>query len=274
MNFTVGRMARFAFRGVPFVLAVFAAACGTIRRAQEAKEEVQAVADSAETASASRVNLVGFQLPEFVAFAMTNRPEVISASLAAEERMLAVRTVESGKPFMPHLTAGAGYGQSTANNGPHFSWHNAGKFNANLSLELLLIDFGRYDASFRAACEDLVAAELSLAETQLGVFEDVATSYFTLLLNDALLDVARTNEWECIHHLAQATNRFENGEAKLLDVLRARLDLSEAVEARISASNNTVKAGAEFLRALGLSVDRAAREDVLAVAEDGLGRTL
>ena len=274
MNFTAGRMVRVAFRGVPFALAVFAAACGTIHRAQKAKEEMQAVANSAETAPASRVNLVGFQLPDFVAFAMTNRPEVISASLAAEERMLAVRTVESGKPFMPHLTAGAGYGQSTANNGPHFSWHNAGKFNANLSLELLLIDFGRYDASFRAACEDLVAAELSLAETQLGVFEDVATSYFTLLLNDALLDVARTNEWECIHHLAQATNRFENGEAKLLDVLRARLDLSEAVEARISASNNTVKAGAEFLRALGLSVDRAAREDVLAVAADGLGRTL
>ncbi len=274
MKFTAGRMVRFVLRGVPFALAVFAAACGTIRRAQDAKEEVQAVADSAGAVPASHVNLVGFQLPDFVSFAMTNRPEVISAALVAEERMLAIRTVESGKPFMPHLTAGAGYGQSTANNGPHFSWHNSGKFNANLSLELLLIDFGRYDASFRAACEDLIAAELSLAETQLGVFEDVATSYFTLLLNDALLDVARTNEWECIHHLAQATNRFENGEAKLLDVLRARLDLSEAVEARISASNNTVKAGAEFLRALGLSVDRATREDVLAVASDGLGRTL
>ena len=265
---------RFLFRGAPFALAVFVAACGTIRRAENAKEEVAVAAEAAGDEILPRVNLVGFQLPDFVDFAMTNRPEVISAALAVEERALAIRTVESGKPFMPHLTGSMGYGQSTANGGSHFSWHNSGKFNGNVSLDLLLVDFGRYDASFRAACEDLVAAELSLAETRLGVFEDVATSYFTLLLNDALLDVARTNEWECIHHLAQATNRFENGEAKLLDVLRARLDLSEAVEARISASNNTVKAGAEFLRSLGLSADRAAREDVLAVAADGLGQTL
>ena len=250
------------------------AGCGTIRRAEIAKDEVADAAHPELSAQPARVNLTGFQLPDFVDFAMTNRPEVISAELAVEDRMLAIRTVESAKPFMPHLTASAGYGQSTANGGSHFSWHNSGKFGGGFSLEMLLMDFGRHDAELRAACEDLAAAELQLAETRLGVFEDVATTYFTLLMNDALLDVARTNEWECIHHLAQATNRFENGEAKLLDVLRARLDLSEAVQSRISASNNTVKAGAEFIRALGLSADRASREDVLSVAQGGLSWTL
>ena len=264
---------RFALRAAPIALALFAAACGTIRRADEAKKEVEA-ASIGPGESSKPVVLRDFQLPDFVEFAMTNRPEVISAELTVEERLLAVKTIESGKPFMPHLTTSASYGQSTANNGPHFSWHNSGKFSGSVGFELLLMDFGRYNASFRAACEDLAAAELSLAETKLGVFEDVATSYFSLLMVDALLDVARTNEWECIHHLAQATNRFENGEAKLLDVLRARLDLSESVQARISASNSTVTAGAEFLRALGLSADRASREDVLATLPNGLGETL
>ncbi len=256
------------------LLALLATSCATLHRAEEAKDEIAPAALPAFAEPAPRVSLIGYQLPDFVDYAMTNRPEVISAALAVDERMMAIRTVESGKPFMPNFTAAAGYGQSTGNGGSHFSWRNSGRFTGSVGLEMLLIDFGRYDASHRAACEDLAAAELAFAETRLSVFEEVATSYFTLLRNDALLDVARTNEWECLHHLTQATNRFANGEAKLLDVLRARLDLSEAVQARITASNNTVTAGAEFLRALGLSADRASREDVLAPLPDGLSSAL
>lgn len=267
-------IARSALYMAPFAAAFLAAACGTVRNAEMAKSEVSDAAQPGGAPSLPRVNLAGFELPDFVDFALTNRPEVVSALLAVEERLMAIRTVESAKPFMPNLTASAGYGQSTANGGSHFSWHNSGRFNGSVGLEMLLVDFGRYDASFKAACEDLIAAETSLAETRLGVFEDVATSYFTLLRDDALLDVARTNEWGCAQHLTQATNRYANGEAKLLDVLRARLDLSEAVQTRIAASNSTVTAAAEFLRALGLPVDRASREDVLEVAESGLDATL
>ena len=259
-----------ARRALPFALALLAASCSTIRDAREAEEIAAVSSGPASAAARSRVRLVGFQLADFVDFAMTNRPEVISAELAVETSLLAVKSVESGRPFMPNLTAGANYGQSTANRGSHFSWRNSGRFGANFGLELLLLDFGRYDAGFREACENLVAAGFSLAETKMVVFEEVAEAYFKLLMDDALLDVARTNEWECIHRLAQATNRFANGEAKQLDVLRARLDLSEAVQSLISASNETVVAGAEFLRTIGLSADRASREDVLPPCGGGL----
>ena len=264
---------RFACRSSLMSLALLAA-CETIRNADVAKMEVLPAVDPLLAKPADRVDLTGFQLADFVDFALTNRPEVISAGLAVEDRLMAIRTVESGKPFMPHLSMSANYGQSTANNGSHFSWRNSGRFNGSVGLEMLLVDFGRYDADFRSACEDLASAEMSLAETRLGVFEEVSTAYFTLMMNDALLDVARTNEWECMNHLSQATNRFENGEAKLLDVLRARLDLSEAIQARISASNDTVTAGAEFLRSLGLSADQASRENVLPASGNGLDSTL
>ena len=262
---------------LPFLMCAVAflvAACSTIRLAEDAKGEIAPVAEPLLADEPVRVNLLGSQLPDFVEFALTNRSEVLSAALSVEERLLAVKTVESGKPFMPNLTAAASYGQSTANRDSHFSWRNSGRFSGSVGLEMLLLDFGRYDASYRAACEELAAAEMTFAEVRLNVFEEVATSYFALLRDDALFDVARTNEWECLHHLTQATNRFANGEAKLLDVLRARLDLSEAVQARITASNNTVKAGAEFLRALGLSADRASRAEVLAPMADGLGAAL
>ena len=257
-----------------FLPLVLLAACETLHNAELAKTEVAAATNPLPPLSGERVKLAGCQLADFVDFALTNRPEVISAELAVESRLLAITAVESGKPFMPHLNMSANYGQSTANAGSHYSGHNSGRFNGSATLEMLLVDFGRYDADFRAACEDLAAAETALAETRLNVFEEVSTSYFTMLMNDALLDVARTNEWECMNHLTQATNRFENGEAKLLDVLRARLDLSEAVQARISASNDTVTAGAEFLRALGLSADRATREDLVPASETGLDAAL
>lgn len=257
-----------------FLPLVLLAACETLHNAELSKAEVAASANPSASMPGERVRLSGCQLADFVDFALTNRPEVISAELAVESRLLAITSVESGKPFMPHLNMSASYGQSTANAGSHYSGHNSGRFNGSAALEMLLVDFGRYDADFRAACEDLAAAETALAETRLNVFEEVSSSYFTLLMNDALLDVARTNEWECMNHLTQATNRFENGEAKLLDVLRARLDLSEAVQARISASNDTVTAGAEFLRALGLSADRAAREDLVPASGIGLDATL
>ena len=257
-----------------FLPLVLLAACETLHNAELAKAEVAAAANPLPPLSGERVKLAGCQLADFVDFALTNRPEVISAELAVESRLLAITAVKSGKPFMPHLNMSANYGQSTANAGSHYSGHNSGRFNGSTTLEMLLVDFGRYDADFRAACEDLAAAEIALAETRLNVFEEVSTSYFTMLMNDALLDVARTNEWECMNHLTQATNRFENGEAKLLDVLRARLDLSEAVQARISASNDTVTAGAEFLRALGLSADRATREDLVPASETGLDAAL
>ena len=264
---------RFACRSSLLSLTLLAA-CETIHNADVAKMEVLPAAVAHSTKQMERVNLAGYQLADLVCFALTNRPEVISAELAVEDRLMAIRTVESARPFMPHLNMSANYGKASANNDSHFSWRTTGRFSGNVGLEMLLADFGRYDADFRAACEDLAAAEMSLAEMRLGVFEEVSAAYFTLMMNDALLDVARTNEWECHNHLSQATNRFENGEAKLLDVLRARLDLSEAVQARISASNDTVTAGAEFLRALGLSADIASQEDVFPVSGIGLDSTL
>lgn len=269
MNRSLSRIAMSALYAVPFAAALLTAACETVRDAEAAKAELADMAQPDGAEPYAPVDLSGFELPDFVDFALTNRPEVISALLAVEERLMAIRTVESAKPFMPNLTATASYGQSTAN-GSHFSWHNSGRFSGSVGLEMLLLDFGRYDASLKAACEDLAAAETSLEETKLGIFEEVATSYFTLLMDDALLDVARTNEWECAQHLTQATNMFAHGEAKLLDVLKARLDLSAAVQSRIAASNSTVTAAAEFLRSLGLSVDRVAGGNAQRPAESGL----
>lgn len=263
-----------AFWPSVLILALGCAACtSVVKRAEEAKSEAAAAADPQGAAEMPPIAFGSRQLPEFVDFAMTNRPEMVAAALEVELKVRALEIVDSGAPFMPHLTADARYGQSTAN-GAHFSWKNSGRFSGGVNLEMLLLDFGRFDAEQKAACEELAAAELAFEEKRLTVFGEVSAAYFRLVLNDALLDAARTNEWESAQYLAQASNRFEHGEAKILDVLRARLDLSKAVQTVISASNATVTASADFLRALGLSGDRAGRQDVLPASPGGLGNAV
>jgi outer membrane protein TolC len=139
-------------------------------------------------------------------------------------------------------------------------------------MELLLCDFGRLDAQELEARENIIAAQRDYADIQLAVFEDVAASYFSLLRNDALLAVACTNEQQYAAHLKQAETLFDAGEVKNLDVLKARLDLSDAHLKTITASNDVVTASAEFIRALGLKADVAERLDVLPPRPDSLGK--
>lgn len=245
------------------------AGCSTISRARrEQKAMVRYTNDLAVVRAPLRVNLLGSSLQDYVTFAMSSRPSVETARLAVSNAALALISVTSDRSLQMSLSGG--YSQSTANT-HEFSWHQRrGKGTADISFDLLIYDFGRIDARERAAREDLISAKRSLAEAELAVFDEVCKAYFTVLRSDALLEVARTNEFMHAEHLRQAESLFGAGEAKKLDVLKARVDLSDARLATINASNDVVTAGAEFLRSLGLENDRAAREDVIGIATNSL----
>ena len=254
------------------VAAVLAAVagCDTIKRARTAQKAMAAATNDVPadvSRTLPRVNLLGAKFVDLVAFAMTNRPSLEIARLAVSNATLSVIEATSDRELQMNLAGG--YSQSTANSDSHFSWHQRrGKGTADISFDILLVDFGRIDARERQAREDLVAAMRDLEEAEFKVFEEVAETYFVLLRNDALLEVAHTNEYQYAEHLRQAEQLHEAGEAQKLDVLKARVDLSDAKLSTINASNDVMTAGAEFLRALGLQADRANRADVLRVAKD------
>ena len=246
------------------------AGCDTINRARTAQRSMAAVTNDVPVAVSNalpRVNLLGASFVELVEFAMTNRPSLEVARLAVSNATLSVIEATSDRELQMNLAGG--FSQATENRGSHFSWHQRrGKGTADVSFDLLLIDCGRVDARERQAREKLVAARRELEEAEFQVFAEVAETYFLLLRNDALLEVAHTNEYQYAEHLRQAEQLHEAGEAQKLDVLKARVDLSDAKLLTINASNDVMTAGAEFLRALGLQADRASRADVLRVAKD------
>ena len=263
------------------LVALAVAGCGTIYEARKAQSEV-APKGVGVAGGAGRVNLRGSTLEQLVGFAMTNRPTVVSAALAVEDARLAMRELAADAPVVsttpwlsPKISAGGGYAASSA---PaklsDLEWKTEGNASASLSLDLLIWDFGRHSAQMDAAAENVIAAEAELASAGYQVFEDVASAYFNLLGADALLEVALTNENEYALHEQYAEERLRSGEAQRLDVTRAKLDLSQARQATVLASNTVSTCAAELMKALGIDAAHGTRDDVLLPMPDSISAVM
>jgi len=264
-------------KNVPYFIASAAIAmsgCIAVHEARVTQRELApAGLEAAAPVSAGKLDLRGLSLEGLVMFALTNRPSVASAELAVEDARLALKAIAADAPVLSgsplnafHLSASVGYNASspTARRPDRLSSRTRGSAAEALSLDLLIWDFGRYDARARAQSERVVASELALLQAGYSVLDEVCTAYFGVLEKDALLAVAQSNECEYAEHLQQAEDMLAAGEAKNLDVLRARLDLATAMEVTVAAANDVVTAGARLLSALGVDASRGTREDVMA----------
>ena len=258
-------------------LALAVAGCGTIERARQAQAEVAGRGAGAAVGVADKVNLRGESLEGLVAFAMTNRPSVVSARLAVDDARLALRAIAADAPIAsatpwtaPKLSLSGGYSESSAGTTlKGHDWRTRGDPSAALSLDLLIWDFGRYDARAKAQSEKVLAAETALVDEGYAVFGEVAAAYFTFLEKRALLEVAITNQAQYADHLSRAEERMKNGEANRLDVLRAKLDLANAVQGTVAASNIVATSGAALMNALGVDALHGTWEDAFGTNPSG-----
>lgn len=261
------------------ILAFAAVGCSTIRHARDAQAEVSARdAGKFSSASSGQLDLRGKSLAELVDFALTNRPSVVSARLAVDDARLALKELAADAPLVgdspwtaAHLSLNGAYSETSA--GTHWRDHDyrtAGGPSASISLDLLIWDFGRYDAKARAQAEKVIAAEMQLVDEGYAVFDEVASAYFSFLEKRALLEVSLTNETEYADHLARAEARLDAGEANKLDVLRARLDYTQSRQKTVAASNLVTTSGAELMRALGVDASRGSSAEVFGAGPRGI----
>ena len=270
--------------GIVVVALAVVAGCGTIRAARETQERLASRGTLAEAASrvAPVVDLKGCPMRALVEFALANRPSMQSAVLDVQDARLALKEIASDAPIAsatPWNAAGlnGSFGYSESSPSAHFSdlgHTRRGKPSGSLSLDLLIWDFGRNAAQAKAQAERVVAAEQNCVQQGYQVFDDVAGAYFTLLQNEALLEVAYTNRAEYAEHLRQAELKLELGEAKELDVMKSRLDLAKSDQELVAASNDLVTAGANLMAAMGIDASTGNAETVLGVRIGGLDRVL
>ena len=254
--------------------------CATIKQARDAQEEVALKgSDAAQAAVVGKLDLRGATLEQLVAFAISNRPSIVSRRLAVEDARLALKALAADAPLVsdtPWTSATLGLSGAYAESSPGTTigddgWQTRGGPSAGLSLDLLIWDFGRYDARAKAQAESVLAAELALSDEGFVVFGQVARSFFDVMEARALLAVARTNEQQYADHLAQAKERQKAGEAYKLDILKARLDLAKSRQATVAASNRVATAGAELMYALGVEAPRGTYDEVFGSEPLGVG---
>lgn len=264
-------------------LAVIAGCC-TVKNAREAQAKFASKGTDREAAewTAPVVDLKGAPLRALVEFALTNRPSMVSAAIDVKDARLALKQIAADAPIASStpwnaadLSVAGGYSESSPQAKLDDLGHTRrGKATGGLSLDLLVYDFGRNAAQARAQAERVIASEMTLVKQGYAVFNEVSERYFTLLRNEALFEVACTNELECVEHLQQAEDMMEQGEAKEVDVLRARLDLAKARQGTVSASNDVITAGADLMAAMGVDAATGSAADVVGTHIGGLARVL
>ena len=246
--------------------AVIFAGCATIREARETQRALLAKGtDGLAPSPCEHVDLRDASLAQLVSFAMTNRPSIATRVLAVEDARLALRQLAANAPVLsdsPWTALSVGLSGSHSETSGALSprhggeWKTSGGASAVISLDLLLWDFGRYDASAAAQVESVLAAEYALASETHSVCRQVAVAYFDFMEHRALLEVAFTNRQQYAEHLVRAEESFKAGEANRLDVLKARLDLARARQVVVSASNRVDTTGAALMQALGVDASR------------------
>ncbi len=254
------------------------AGCLTVTSARETQARLSSKGKDDAVAAVEPVDLRGRPLRALVAFALENRPSMRSATLAVEDARLALREIAAGAPIASatpwnavDLSASLGYSESSPS--AHFedlSHTRKGKVSGALSLDLLVWDFGRNAAQAKAQAEKVIAAEQNGIQEGYVIFNEVSSTYFKWLRAEALLEAAHTNVAESVDHLQQAELKLELGEVKDLDVTRARVDLSQARQSLVAASNDVVTAGANLMAALGVDAARGSADAVLGKRRGGL----
>lgn len=256
-----------------FVVVIFCG-CSNVRHARDLQDELSYKAsDSSVTTNAPRVNLKEASLADLVSFALTNRPSVMQKILAVEDARQVMREIAADAPVLSETpwtalraSLSGSHSETTEalrKNEKH--WHTDGSASALISIDLLLWDFGRYDARASAQAEQVVSAELELQAEVLAVCRETAVAWFDFLEQRALLGVAKTNEVQYADHLASAQARFDAGEVNKLDVLKARLDLAAARQKVVAVSNSVDTTGAALMQALGVDASRGTAAEAIGI---------
>lgn len=253
---------------IAVVAAVLAGAgCASEKTVSEQRRIAAKLEAGAEAAPAGTFS----SLSGLVRHALDLRPSMAAARIEVADARLAMKEIDSDAPVVSSMPwnavdagVSAGYSESSraAHSGDFKMKTRKGSVGANLSLDLLVFDFGRHGARRRAQAERVVAAEQALGREGFVVCDEVSQAWWNLVQCIELEKVARTNIVQREAHLEQAENRFEAGEAQRLDVLTARLGVAEAREAAVAASNDVAVA------AVGLGYAAALPASAVSVPAD------
>lgn len=230
-------------------------ACETVRNAREVQNQsVPERLRGERTAQFFEFEAFGktLELAELEAIALDANPKIFQAKQAVIAAQLALKDVYAD--YLPTVDASAAYTRKTNNQTKHnLSGHSTGTNELALEMNLLFYDFGKTDAKYARAAEQLIVAEKQLIQIENEVRFNVRKTYFELRRAIELNAVAEQAVGQYKEHLVQMNARREVGKGTKYDCTKAEVDYNNAVLESISTANNIKIARANLNLELGFA---------------------
>ncbi|MCL5774298.1 MAG: TolC family protein, partial [Firmicutes bacterium] len=185
-------------------------------------------------------------LQDIINIAVKNHP-LLRQSLA-QIRQTKGSEIETESNSKPQVSFQSSYNQNGSFNGgtvlrtnssgqvSSFSGSSGG-LSSSLSLQQLITDFGRTNASIRAAKENVIQSQQQLYNVIQQVLLNAYQGYYSVLQNEALVKVQEESVANLKKHLNQAESFFEVGTKPKIDVTQARVNLSNGLLSLEQAGN-------------------------------------
>jgi outer membrane protein TolC len=221
-------------------------------------------------AHAQAPDTVTLTLDEVVRRAVLNSPQVVQAQGAV--RTAGASELSAIGSFLPNLNISSGAAlSSTQRFDPNTNTNVTGSsdsYNAGISSSVDLFTGGRRGAQLTQARAETRATEASLIEQRYAVTRNAKAAYFDVARAGDLIRSAEARLQRAEEGLGAADLRSQAGSATRSDVLRARLEQTNARQALLQANNQ--KRAAMFSLGRLVAIDGpvdVAGEQTLAVDE-------
>jgi TolC family type I secretion outer membrane protein len=214
-------------------------------------------------------------LEQAIEAALRHSPQIAQATGAVRNAESAERTAWGA--FLPNLSVNTGASRSSSERfNPQTNTTVTGSSNsysAGLSSSIDIFTGGRRGAELTRSRAQTAASEAALVEQRFSVILSAKRAFFEVLRGDELVRVAEASVQRAQEGIDAAERRMQVGSATRSDVLRARLELTNAKQAVLQAQNQRRTAAFALGRLVGIEGPVGARiEEPLAPRPLALSR--
>ena len=193
-------------------------------------------------------------IEEAVARALDASPQIVQAETGLGTSEFATRQAYAS--FLPDLSLSTGASLSSSERfDPTTGLQVTGQsdsYNAGLSASMDLFSGGRNLAAVRSARATVSAAEATLVTRRFAVALEAKRAFFAVLRSEELIALNEERIAQAGEQLDAAERRLQAGRATRSDVLRARLQVSNARQGLLNAETQRRTAMYALGRAVGL----------------------
>ena len=214
-------------------------------------------------------------IEEAVARALDASPQMVQAETGLGTSQFGIRQAYAS--FLPNLSLSTGASLSSSERfDPSTGLQVSGQsnsYNAGLSASMDLFSGGRNLAAVRSARATVVAADATVVTRRFAVALEAKRAFFAVLRAEELIALNEERITQAGEQLSAAERRLQAGRATRSDVLRARLQVSNARQGLLNAETQRRTGMYALGRAVGLEGPVAA-EPPASLEPAPLGLTL